>query len=175
MRPRVSGPAAAVAVVLAAASCDPVRSDAIAALGGEAPGVRQGPLHRPGQPCLLCHDGSIGAPEGFTVAGTVFVFSGDRTPVNGATVKLVDSTGSSFLALTNEEGNFYVLPSQWTPRYPMTVSVVRPGASPRGRTVTVMQTPIHTEGSCAGCHSDPASAGSPGHVCLELADGGTPP
>lgn len=52
-------------VVILAAACDPVRSDAVAALGGEAPGVPHGPTHRPGQPCLLGH-------SNFAVAGTVF-------------------------------------------------------------------------------------------------------
>jgi hypothetical protein len=164
--------AAAIAsgAILATAHCDPVRSDAIDALGGEVPGVRQGPLHRPGQPCVLCHDGSVGAPEGFSVAGTVFLAPGDRTPVTGALVVLVDSTGSSFDVLTNAAGNFYVLPRQWTPRYPMTVSV-----TPRERKALVMQTLIHTDGSCAGCHADPPGPSSPGAVWIQLADGGTPP
>ena len=51
---------ASVALAALATTCtlDPVQSEAVADLGGEAPGVAPGPLHRPGQPCLVCHDGS---------------------------------------------------------------------------------------------------------------------
>ena len=52
----------------------------------EAPGVRRGPLHRPGQPCLLCHDGALGDPQRFTVAGTVFQTPGAGCRLGGATV-----------------------------------------------------------------------------------------
>jgi hypothetical protein len=38
-----------------------------------------------------------------------------------------------------------------------------------------MHTFIDRDGSCAGCHADPAGADSPGHVCMRLDDGGTPP
>ena len=74
------------------AGCDPVHDDAIAALGPETPGVRRGPLHRPGQPCLLCHDGALGDPQEFAVAGTVFQRPGNLMPVAEANVELVDST-----------------------------------------------------------------------------------
>src|ERR1700683_3328645 len=47
--------------------CNPVLDDAIADLGPEKPGVHPGPLHRPGQPCLLCHDGALGDPQAFSV------------------------------------------------------------------------------------------------------------
>jgi hypothetical protein len=155
---------------LGAWACDPVQSDAIDALGGEAPGVRRGPLHRPGQPCLLCHDGSVGSPEGFSVAGTVFARSGDRTPASAAVVHLTDATGATFDATTNAAGNFYILPGQWTPHYPMAASVTGSAGQP-----VLMQTLIDTNGSCSGCHVDPAGPTSPGHVCLALDDGGTPP
>ncbi len=151
-------------------ACDPVHNDAIAALGDEAPGVRRGPLHRPGQPCLVCHDGAIGDPQAFSVAGTVFLHPEDRIPVNGATVHLTDVTGSSFDAQTNAAGNFYVTPGEWTPHYPMIARVLALGG-PK----VAMNTLISGQGSCAGCHADPAGANSPGHVSLELDDGGTPP
>ena len=54
-------------------SCDPVHDDAVSALGGETPGIPRGPLHRPGQPCLVCHDGASGDPAAFSMAGTVFL------------------------------------------------------------------------------------------------------
>ena len=72
------------AALVALAACDPVHGDAISALGPEAPDVRQGPLHRPGQPCLLCHDGALGDPQRFTIAGTVFETQGARNAPAGA-------------------------------------------------------------------------------------------
>jgi hypothetical protein len=154
----------------ALAACDPVVDDAIAALGGEAPGVRRGPLHRPGQPCLLCHDGAIGDPPAFSVAGTVFDRPSGTLGVNGATVSLSDANGSTFAATTNTAGNFYVVPSQWVPTFPMKVTV-SPGS---GQTVT-MQTDIGRDGACAACHVNPPGPSSPGQVVLALDDGGTPP
>jgi hypothetical protein len=38
-----------------------------------------------------------------------------------------------------------------------------------------MHTFIDRDGSCAGCHVDPSGPNSPGHVSLQLDDGGTPP
>jgi hypothetical protein len=142
-----------------ALACDPIYEDAITALGGEAPGVPRGPLHRPGQPCVLCHDGSIGNPPGFSVAGTVYVNPGvDLTPAVGAEVMLLDSQGHSFNATTNKAGNFYVLPHEFQPVYPMKVSVMY-------GTVTVKMTAdVGRDGSCAKCHFDPASSSTPGHV-----------
>jgi hypothetical protein len=143
-----------------AAACDPVRSDEVAALGDEAPGVGPGPSHRPGQPCLLCHDGKLGSPTEFAVAGTVFRLPTTREPVSGATVTLKGADGSSYDATTNGAGNFYVLPTQWTPSYPMHASIVA-----ERQTVT-MKTHIGRDGSCAGCHFDPAGPRSYGHVSL---------
>jgi hypothetical protein len=159
-----------VAILLVWASgCDPTHQDAVDALGGEAPNVRRGPLHRPGQPCILCHDGTIGSPQAFSVAGTIFEVPSTTTPLNGATVHLVDTDGHAFDTTTNAAGNFYVTPSQYAPHYPMTTTVTA------GSTVVTMNTLIETEGSCGGCHVDPAGPGSPGHVCVTLDDGGTPP
>ncbi len=154
-------------VCATALMCDPVNGAAIAALGDEAPGVPRGPLHRPGQPCVLCHDGSVGNPPEFTVAGTVFVNANDLTPAVDAGVMLTDSLGVSFPATTNEVGNFYVLPHQFQPTYPMKVAVTYAN-------VTVSMTAdVGRDGSCARCHLDPAASASPGHVYVP-ADGGTP-
>jgi hypothetical protein len=144
----------------ALSTCDPVKDQKIAALGGEAPGVPRGPLHRPGQPCVLCHDGNVGDPPGFSVAGTVYVDAGDFTPAAGAVVSLTDSVGKTFDAIANEVGNFYVLPHQLTPTYPMKVTV-------RFNDVTVKMTAdVGRDGSCATCHFDPAGPASPGHVYI---------
>jgi hypothetical protein len=157
--------------------CDPVHDDAIAALGGEAPGVRQGPLHRPGQPCLLCHDGAFGDPQRFTLAGTIFETQGSTVPSVGATVIVTDATGGTReLPVTNAAGNFYVTPGQYDPAFPLKISVRGPGNE-----TIVMQSlvqgngTVEPNGSCAGCHFDPQGPSSPGHVCLRLDDGGTPP
>lgn len=164
------GPTILLAVIALLPGCDPVQDSAINALGGEAPGVRRGPLHRPGQPCLLCHDGALGDPPAFSVAGTIFDRPSDAQPVNGATVSLLDANGSSFDALTNAAGNFYVTPDQWTPTFPLTVAVTT-GA---GLKVT-MHTDVGRDGACATCHFDPAGPASPGHVCITLDDGSSPP
>jgi hypothetical protein len=161
---RISSSMTALALVAILASagsaCDPVRNDQIAALGGEVGGVGPGPSHRPGQPCLLCHDGKLGNPLEFAVAGTVFRLASTREPVSGATVTLKGADGSTYDATTNEAGNFYVEPSQWTPLYPLHVSITA-----EGHTVE-MKTHIGRDGSCAGCHFDPAGPGSYGHVSL---------
>jgi hypothetical protein len=152
------------------ASCDPVQDSAVAALGGEAPDVRRGPLHRPGQPCLLCHDGALGDPPAFTVAGTVFETASGAGGANGATVSLVDANGSTFSAVTNTAGNFYIVPQEWSPTFPMTVTVTTSAS-----VTLTMHTDVGRDGSCAACHVNPAGPSSPGQVCVTLDDGGTPP
>lgn len=158
------------AAIALAAACDPVQSNAIDALGGEAPGVPHGPTHRPGQPCLLCHEGGLGHPPAFSVAGTVFDHPSDPRGVNGATVSLTDANGAGFNAITNTVGNFYITPAQWTPAFPLTVIVTGAG----GQKVT-MHTDIGRDGACGACHVDPPGPSSPGRVYLALDDGGAPP
>ncbi|MEO7109201.1 MAG: hypothetical protein ABI183_02085, partial [Polyangiaceae bacterium] len=70
----------------------------------------------------------------------------------------------------NEAGNFYITPGEWTPKYPMTVTIT----APSGNTVA-MESLISRNGACSGCHVDPPSAVSPGRVAFTLEDGGTPP
>ena len=138
---------------------DPARDDAIDRLGGEAAGVRPGPLHRPGQPCVApCHDGS-GPGEGrFSVGGTVFELPETRVPVVDALVHLLDSTGRRYDTATNCAGNFYVDARDWEPVYPMWVSMEFGGVK------SPMNSPIFRFGGCADCHLDPASETSAGHV-----------
>jgi hypothetical protein len=157
-------------------ACDPVHDDAIAALGPEAPGVRRGPLHRPGQPCLLCHDGAIGDPQRFAVAGTVYETSGQRTASVGAQVVLIDAKASSIQLRTNGAGNFYVTPGQYDPAFPIQISLVGPGGEMvRMQTLVEGNGTVEPNGGCASCHFDPPGPNSPGHVCVALDDGGTPP
>jgi hypothetical protein len=144
--------------LLVLASCDPYYNEQIDALGGEAAGVRRGPEHRPGQPCLLCHDGAVGNPNRFSVAGTVYLNATDLVPAVNATVILTGADGKVFKANTNKAGNFYVNPSQFTPINPMKVEVDYSNYK------AVMQSHVGRDGSCAGCHFDPVSSSSPGHV-----------
>jgi len=145
-------------LALAAASCDPVYDDQIERLGPEAPGVRKGPLHRPGQPCVLCHDGTTGDPPRFTVGGTIYVDPATLTPADGATVSLTSADGASWAATTNAAGNFYVVPSQFVPAYPMTVVVTYSSSK------ATMHGHVGRDGSCADCHTDPAGPASAGHI-----------
>jgi len=128
-----------------------------------------GPEHRAGQPCLLCHD--------FAIAGTVYLHADDGTGLRGATVAMVDAAGHSFDASTNDVGNFYVTvssstpaPSQgsngelripWDPVFPVHVKVSFGGQE------QTMRTPIGRDGSCAGCHLAQVSATSVGRVWAE--------
>ena len=164
--------ASTIALVIAAAAitalaCDPVHQNAVDALGGNTPGVRNGPLHRPGQPCLLCHDGALGNPPQFSVAGTVYVDADGSTPADGAVVTLTPASGAEYKATTNAAGNFYVNPSQLTPTYPMKVSVTYKGTS------VDMTSLVGRDGSCAGCHTATAGPSSAGPVYIP-AGGVTP-
>jgi hypothetical protein len=142
----------------AAAACDPVNDNAVDALGGEASGVGKGPLHRPGQPCLLCHDGALGNPPRFTVAGTIFQTDSSRTPASDATVKLTDKNGATTALVTNEAGNFYASPGDFDPVFPLSVVVSFQGTEQK------MSSLINGDGSCATCHVDPAGQSAVGHV-----------
>jgi len=158
----------------AASSCDPVHNHALDALGPETPGVAKGPLHRPGQPCGLCHDGALGDPPAFSVAGTVFENAGDRVAFSGATITLTDASGRTYAATTNAAGNFYLTPQDFLPRYPMHVAVTSSATAFTAAVTVKMQSHIGSNGSCAGCHADPPGPDSPGHVYFNQPDGGTP-
>ncbi len=165
---RIFAAASAVAALVALVACDPVKSDAVNALGDEAPGVRRGPLHRPGQPCIVCHDGAIGDPQEFSVAGTIYQTQNSTTPADNARVTLTGTDGTSITTTTNAAGNFYLQPREFTPVYPLKVSVTWNGSK-----VVEMKTRIGRDGSCAFCHTDPAGPTSAGHIFVP-ADGATP-
>ena len=154
--------------MLAAIACaDPVHDAAVAALGPEDPNVPIGELHRPGQPCLLCHDN-------FSVAGTVY--NEDlMTPYPNATVTLTDANGSSFMATTNMAGNFIVRKSDWVPVFPIGTYINDAGISVFGVSIVgtnpnnpaQMITHIGRDGSCGSCHVGTSkSPASPGHIYL---------
>lgn len=149
--------ALAVLSLIAAAlvACgDPSKDLAIEALGPESPGVAEGPLHRPGQPCLVCHDGT--EARAFSMAGTVYWTPDSDEPAAGASVHLVDALERRFEAITNCNGNFFIMPEEFEPKYPSWVSI---GV---GSMRIVMDSPINGDGSCARCHGmspGPESAG----------------
>jgi hypothetical protein len=147
-----------VVLALGFGCVDETHDEQIQALGGETPGVPRGPLHRPGEPCLVCHGGQGPASARFTVAGTVYAIQGQTVPAVGAQVVIEDIRGSSYPATTNAAGNFYVTPGEWAPTYPTQMSVTQ------GKTTEQMLTHVGREGSCAGCHTDPPGLRSPGPV-----------
>ena len=157
--PRLRSAISALLISLPVACGDPVRDQAVAALGPETPGVERGPLHRPGQPCVLCHS-DAGGEEPFLLAGTVYVSADSRTPIDGVQVKVVDSVNHEFVTTTNCAGNFMVKPGDFRSDAPLWVSLRR------DEVLRVMNTPIFREGSCAGCHFDPQGPASAGHVYL---------
>jgi uncharacterized membrane protein YgcG len=137
----------ALAVAAAWVSCrrDPVPQAAIDDLPPEDPG---GPseLHRPGQPCVLCHSEYEGADPALAVGGTVWQQNPttlELGPVEGVFVTVYDSAGASQKACTNSAGNFFVRLEDWNDaKFPFTVQVGN----------RFMRSLIGRERSCAGCH-----------------------
>jgi hypothetical protein len=145
--------AALVLGATVSASCfNPVHSDDVAALGGEVSGVRPGPNHRPGQPCLVCHGGSgPGSPE-FEIAGTIFEYRDvPSAGVEGVTIQLTDVTGKAVTLSSNRAGNFYLQKDKETLYYPLNVELQDSRIRENGG-VKVMNTPIGRNGACAFCH-----------------------
>jgi hypothetical protein len=152
--------ALAAAMSLALACGDPVHDNAVAALGPEDPGVRPGPTHRPGQPCLTCHDGSGPGGTKFSLAGTIYKIKGEPDVLPGATVHLTDVNGSTHDVQTNDAGNFFVPFSDWAPGAPLRVEISYQDI------IVQMNTHIGRDGSCASCHYDPPGTRTPGRVVL---------
>jgi hypothetical protein len=151
--------AMALAVGFASACRDPMVEQAIAALGPEDPGVATGPLHRPNQPCVLCHS-EKGGSSVMSFGGTINRDDLQREAVANATVIIVDATGSEQRGVTNCAGNFFLRPNGTWPQFPVWTSVQV------GDYKVDMESPIYRERSCAGCHFDPAGPRSAGHVFL---------
>jgi hypothetical protein len=155
-----------VALTLVACSLDPVQDEAASDLGPEVPGVPQGPLHRPDQPCLVCHADTMSA------GGTVHAALDDTAPLANVIVTLTDSTGSATTVTTNTAGNFFVERSAWQPVFPVHTKIAFETKS------AAMNSEIGRDGSCATCHVAPASRISAGLVYLVpsaslLPDGGS--
>jgi hypothetical protein len=148
-------------LALAVAGCnDPVRNSAIEALGGEAPGVPPGPLHRPGQPCLVCHGGEGPAESEFTLAGTVYQKATGTKPLHDARIRFIDSAGSEYVVVSNCGGNFWASAANFRPLWPVWTKVEYEAES------VEMTSAIYREGSCGACHRDTATPSSAAHVYL---------
>jgi hypothetical protein len=177
-----------VFAALGSACADPVHEAEVSALGPEAPGVPRGPTHRAGQPCLTCHGGLGPGDPTFVTAGTIYVaaYGSDAGAgaLNGGTVTMTDSTGSTYVATTNAVGNFYVTGDEWNPVFPIGGQPGDAGGGPRA--IVIGPAPACTAGtttplcpaehmltaigrggvyaSCAYCHFDPPGPSSPGHI-----------
>lgn len=144
--------------LLWAGCADPIRTSAIEALGPET-AVPIGPLHRPGQPCGVCHhdDGNAGP---FSVSGTVYFTKGSTNPAAKVEVLLFDTANRSYTVRTNCAGNFFVRPGQMRPVYPLWVTLRHGGKK------FEMESAVFREGSCGACHAESAGPRSAGPVFL---------
>lgn len=143
--------AALLSALAAATSCrhDPVAQDIIDSLGEEK--GTPSATHRPGQPCLACHDKYGGAKPELAVAGTVYSLdpmTKKIAPAKNIRVTILDSSegGTTRKACTNSAGNFFVEKENWQDiTYPLT---------PTAGGIT-MQSLVGRDGSCASCHKLP--------------------
>jgi hypothetical protein len=163
-RKRFAGAATLLVASSIAAGCagfdpfgDPVHDAERAALGPEEPNVPEGPLHRAGQPCAVCHREG-GEDPIFAYAGTVYRDPVEKIAVADAMVVLTDAAGQTFMTTTNCVGNFYVKTSEFLATPPVWASVQRIEFPWK------MESPIHREASCAKCHYDPVGPASAGHL-----------
>jgi hypothetical protein len=150
------------ALLLAASCGDPVLDDQIRALGGETPGVKTGPLHRPGQPCLLCHSSEGGVGPAMSVAGTVYQKADRDIPAEGAAVEITDASGVARTVWSNCAGNFYVTVSDWQPLFPLRAQVSSGGIV----AAIPMESKIGRDGSCSSCHQAEPGPTSAGRIYL---------
>jgi hypothetical protein len=140
-----------VATMAIASACapDPVHDRAVERLGDE---TAAGPseFHRAGQPCATCHNAKNGpAQSDFSVAGTIFAKRSSLVGLDGATVELVDSAGTSPVPVgTNCSGNFWIPRSRWNPVLPIVSVRVSKNSITRE-----MKSPIGGTGSCSDCHA----------------------
>lgn len=120
-----------------------------------------GPLMRPGENCLSCHQDGFGedAPE-FSAAGTVFgsLDSGSCEGVEGVKVFLTAEDGSEIELVTNSVGNFYT-----------TEPLMEEGPGPRiefeGKSIS-MGRDLPSIPACNACHSDSPVGGALGKIYL---------
>jgi hypothetical protein len=152
-------------IALASIACgNPVVDQKVAALGGEQEGVEQSEFHRPGQPCVLCHNPYYGASPEISLGGTIFADLNSFNPAANVEVIMTDTLGRSRTAVTNCIGNFFVLAEDWEPQFPVAVEIRYPTFTPDGtpltdtagaplRKVKAMGSVVSRDGSCATCHT----------------------
>jgi hypothetical protein len=145
-------------LALCVACSDPVHDAAVEALGPEDPGVPEGPLHRPGQPCLTCHGGLGPGEPTFSFAGTVYTSAEGGDAASHASVEIVTAAGDRYEAGVNAAGNFFVSPGDIAAVFPATTSV----KSSLGD--ISMVTPMYRSGDCNDCHAREPGPDSPGFV-----------
>jgi hypothetical protein len=139
-------------------------------LGPDPGPYRNGPNHRAGFACTVCH--GVSATPGFPAAGTIYADPAGTMGVSGATITVRDATGLEVSATSNQVGNFFFVLGQGTRRgggqgqslltkafvYPLSVRVSANGQEQKMRGL------IWREQSCAACHHGQASADSNGVV-----------
>ncbi|HEX3594335.1 MAG TPA: hypothetical protein VHU80_04515 [Polyangiaceae bacterium] len=160
---RAAVPLVISSLALGACSSDPIHSRQVDGLGGETSGVHEGPLHRPGQPCLACHGTAGPADTEFALAGTVYQDPASMLPLPDARVHLIDEDGKTYDAATNCAGNFFIMNTDYRPTYPVWVKVFF-GTAGGQPVFAKMGSPIYRDGSCATCHGDPPGPEAVGHV-----------
>jgi cytochrome c553 len=158
----------------AACTIDPVHQSEVDALGPEAAGIPQGQYHRAGQPCVVCHGSEGPANQQFSIAGTVFfgpATSQAPVGVGNVTVQLEDDSQSRYAVTTNCVGNFWIKPSDWTPQFPVLVTIA---GQPQSTMLQVSMTShIGRDPSCGSCHQYQTNLNyyqSPGLVHLASMD-----
>lgn len=136
------------------------------ALGGcssssedEETGESTGPLMRPGQNCLRCHQENEtvdGDPPPWTAGGTVYASddAADDEGVEGVKVTLTDIEGTVVELTTNSAGNFFTSTPLVSPWW---VSLEY-----QGQTVDMPVPP--PAGSCNACHSPNPVGGAPPRI-----------
>jgi len=145
-------PAALLGALAFALSCrhDPVPQAVIDGLGDEK--GTPSAAHRPGQPCLACHDKYGGAQPEMAVGGTVYALDPATkkiVPAKNVQVLIRDSSdngGTQKKACSNSAGNFFVAKENWQ-------DIVYP-LQPVAGGVTMVSL-IGRDGSCASCHKHP--------------------
>ena len=155
---------------------NPVADERQAALGPEQAGVPRGPLHRPGQPCTVCHSSDGGTSPHFSLAGTVYAGADSKQPLPGSVVQVIESNGAQRFFTANAVGTFYANSDDWSPQFPLWVSVGYSCNDPAQSFVhSDMQTQIFRASACADCHFDPRGPSSAGHVYLSATAQGVCP
>jgi hypothetical protein len=123
---------------------------------------------------VVCHGSEGPANEQFSIAGTVFfgpAVTQQPIGIGNVTVQLEDDAQSRYAVTTNCVGNFWVKPSDWTPQFPVLVTIA---GQAQGQSYQVsMIGHIGRDPSCGSCHQYPTNLNyyqTPGIVHLATMD-----